>query len=108
MKNYCKLLIILFFVSCSKPVDENTGPHADEVFVINNAMFGISSDKTNARQTTDGINNAIKQAKAEGYTSVKLSPGNYLIRCTGATGYQDWDGIFMPNNITLDLAGVKL
>ncbi|MDR2914501.1 MAG: right-handed parallel beta-helix repeat-containing protein [Tannerella sp.] len=108
MKNCCKFLLILIFVSssCAKRVgdDENS----EKVYVINNTVFGISSNKLNARQTTDGINNAIEQAKVEGYNKVKLTPGDYLIRCTGGTGYEDWNGIFMPNNITLDLTGVKL
>jgi len=109
MKNYFVYLIILsFLVSCSREVNEGTGPHADKMYVIDNAAFGISSNKTNARETTDGINQAIEQAKAEGYTCVKLKPGNYLIRCSGATGYENWDGLFMPNNITLDLTDVKL
>lgn len=108
MKNYFKFLIVLLLISCSRQVDEKMDPYANEVYVIDNAVFGISSDKTNARQTTDGINRAIKHAKAEGYTHIKLNPGNYMICCTGATGYADWNGIFMPNNITLDLTGAKL
>lgn len=106
MKKICTLLIILFlYTSCSS---DNDDQNSDQVYTINNATFGISSNRSNARQTTDGINNAIEQAKVEGYTNVKLTPGEYLIRCTGASGFQDWNGLFMPNNITLDLTGVKL
>jgi len=102
MKISCTFLLMLFlFIACSKDDDNN-------VYVINNTTFGISSDKSNARQTTDGINNAIEQAKVEGYTHVKLTPGEYLIRCTGPDGFQDWNGLFIPNNITLDLTDVKL
>lgn len=96
------ILLLTISFSCSKKGEY------DGVFVINNNTFGISSDKSNARQTTDGINNAIEQAKAEGYNQVKLLPGEYLIRCTGASGYEDWNGIFLPNNITFDLTDVRL
>lgn len=107
MKKYLvHIMLLLFLASCSKEVGER--PRADDVYVIDNAEFGISSDKTNARATTDGINKAIEQAKAAGYTYVKLKAGSYLIRCSGATGYADWDGLFMPNNITLELTDVKL
>ncbi|MDR2918993.1 MAG: right-handed parallel beta-helix repeat-containing protein [Tannerella sp.] len=108
MKNSGILILIwfLFLSSCSK--DDDNGSNSGKVYVINNTTFGISSNKSNARQTTDGINNAIEQAKVEGYTRVKLNPGDYLIRCTGSDGYKDWNGLFMPNNITLDLTGVKL
>lgn len=98
------LLILFLCISCSKDNDETSG----KVFVIDNKTFNISSDGSNPRQTTDGINKAIEQAKEKGYTRVKLTSGLYLIRCKGASGYQDWNGIFMPNNITLDLTGAKL
>ena len=108
MKNSGILILVWFLIlsSCSK--DDDNGSNSGKVFVIDNAAFGISSDKSNARQTTDGINKAIDQAKAEGYNHVKLTPGVYLIRCNGASGYEDWNGIFMPNNITLDLTGATL
>lgn len=121
MRYYNTLLVLLFLcVACSKEVGGGDDPlgdgdpieggsqHSGPVYVINNAAFGISAKKTNARQTTDGINQAIEQAKTEGYTRVKLKPGDYLIRCSGASGYQDWNGLFMPNNIELDLTGAKL
>ena len=108
MKNSVILILIWSFIlsSCSK--DDDNGSNSGKVYVINNTTFGISSNKSNARQTTDGINHAIEKAKTEGYTHIKLNPGEYLIRCTGASGYEDWNGLFMPNNITLDLTGVKL
>ena len=110
MKN-CYILSIILFISfsiysCSSSNDDEGIDK--KVFVINNAEFGISSNKTNARATTDGINTAIERAKDEGYNIVKLPKGSYLICCTGATGYDTGNGIFMPNNITLDLTDVKL
>lgn len=105
MKYNCIFLLILsLFISCSG----NDEKDSDKVFIIDNKTFGISSDKTNARNTTDGINKAIEQAKSEGYSHVRLTPGEYLIRCKFSSGYKDWDGIFMPNNITLDLTDVTL
>jgi hypothetical protein len=77
------------------------------VYVIDNAAFGISANKTNARATNDGINAAMKQAKKEGYKTVKLTPGEYLLVPSGR-GYENRGGIFIPNNITLDLTGATL
>lgn len=100
------LMVLCLLISCSDDDDDKTG--SNKVYVVNNTAFGISSNRTNARQTTDGINKAIEQAKTEGYTNVRLTAGEYLIRCTGSDGYKDWNGLFMPNNITLDLTNVKL
>lgn len=110
MKKYIIFIgLIIAFMACSKdsPSDPNNG-NDKNVYVINNRNFGISSNKTNARKTTDGINQAITQAKEEGYTHIKLTPGKYLINCEGSDGYKDWNGLFMPNNITLDLTDVTL
>lgn len=100
------LLALLFIVSCSKDTDAISG--VDRVYVISNAEFGIRADKTNAKATTDGINKAIEQAKAEGYNVVKLVKGDYLIHCTGETDWYPVNGIFVPTNMTLDLTGARL
>ena len=100
---YLTLLASLLLFSCS-----NDDSESSDVFVINNSRFGISGNKSNARQTTDGINKAIEQAKDEGYRVIKLAKGEYLICSEGATGYDNGNGIFIPNNITLDLTEAKL
>lgn len=105
---FSAVFLILTFFSCSSEEENDGTGKTDKVFVIDNAKFGISNNKSNARETTDGINKAIEQAKDQGYTSVKLTKGDYLIRCTGATGYETGNGIFMPNNITLDLTDTRL
>lgn len=94
------LFFLIFVLSCSN--DDG------DIYVIDNGAFGISPYKTNARATTDGINRAIGRAKSEGYYRVKLLPGDYLILCSGATGYDKGNGLIMPNNIVLDLTGVRL
>ncbi|MBK5721744.1 right-handed parallel beta-helix repeat-containing protein [Dysgonomonas sp. Marseille-P4677] len=97
------LLLSVLIFSCS-----NDDSQTSDTFVINNSKFGISASKTNARQTTDGINRAIEQAKDEGYSIVKLTKGEYLISSEGVTGYDNGNGIFIPNNFTLDLTEAKL
>lgn len=107
MKQYCPflLLTLLLCFSCTK---EDSGENANKVYVINNSAFGIRSDKTNAKATTNGINKAIEQAKADGYTIIKLSKGDYLIHCIGETDWYPENGIFVPTNITLDLTDARL
>jgi hypothetical protein len=98
------IAIALAAASCSteKRVDEPT----ERVYVIDNATFGIHSDRTNARSTNDGINDAIKKAKKEGYNIIRFSPGEYLLVADNhSLGYVRRGGIFVPNNITLDLTG---
>ncbi|MDR2679415.1 MAG: hypothetical protein LBC47_01240, partial [Tannerella sp.] len=70
------VLLHLSIAGCSNPTGGDEG-----VYVINNAEFGIPSDKTNARATTDGFNRAIEKARAEGYTTVRFAPGEYLVAC---------------------------
>ncbi|MDR1938183.1 MAG: hypothetical protein LBQ73_06780, partial [Tannerellaceae bacterium] len=79
----------------------------DKVFVINNAEFGIRSDKTNARATTDGINRAIETAKEEGYNVVKFAPGDYLISCENPWWDLPRDGIFLCSKMTFDLGTAR-
>lgn len=98
------VLSVLFLTTCSSDDDD----WGEDVFVIENSKFGIHSNNTNARETTDGINAAIELAKDKGYSYIKLKKGDYLIRCTGVTGWDTGNGIFIPNNITLDLTGARL
>ncbi|MDR2914500.1 MAG: right-handed parallel beta-helix repeat-containing protein [Tannerella sp.] len=81
---------------------------AGKVYIIDNNAYGIRADKKESRATTDGINKAIEQAKAERYDIVKLTEGDYLIECTGDRSWYPTDGIFVPTNITLDLTGARL
>jgi hypothetical protein len=79
-------------------LDNNYG-----VYVIDNARFGIHSDRTNARATTDGINRAIEEAHEEGYTVVRFTAGEYLITCLSDATKHPTDGIFLCSNTTFDL-----
>lgn len=99
----CTILsICLCMLSCSS--NDNKG-----VYVIDNKQFGISNDKTNARATTDGINAALREAKAQGHTTIKLAKGEYLIECTGNNRWVlPTDGIIVPSDITLDLSEAKI
>lgn len=94
-------LLFLLLAACSKNEDKHT-------YFIYNDRFGISAEKTNARATTDGINKAIEQAKNEGYSTVKLAKGDYLIDCADDGSLYPTNGIFVPTNITLDLGDAKL
>ncbi|MDR2680850.1 MAG: right-handed parallel beta-helix repeat-containing protein [Tannerella sp.] len=102
-------LFACFFVcfSCiteSRVIETET---EERVYVINNDEFGIRSDRTGARATNDGLNAALKQAKKEGYRTVKLTPGDYLLVASGR-GYENHGGIFVPSDITFDLTGARL
>lgn len=99
------ILMLLFITSCSKETDD---ADTEKVYVIRNNEFGIRADKTNAQATTEGINKAIEQAKAEGYNVVKLTEGDYLIHCVGESDWYPVNGIFVPTNMTLDLTNARL
>lgn len=81
----------------------------ENLYTIDNDAFMIKSNGSDARATTDGINNAILWAKERGYGGVSLTTGIYLIQ-------SEWknpnitpnDGIFVPSNTILDLANAIL
>jgi polygalacturonase len=93
-------LLHLLLPGCSNPPDDYSG-----VYVIDNAVFGIGADKTNARATTDGFNRAIEKARSEGYTSVRFAPGKYLVACVSDVMTYPTDGIFLYSNMSFDLGG---
>ncbi|MFV0536204.1 MAG: right-handed parallel beta-helix repeat-containing protein [Dysgonomonas sp.] len=109
MVKYCCTLLVLslLFISCSEDDDVDSGVKEERVYVIDNAKFGIKSNKTEAKATTDGINKAIETAKAEGYNVVKFADGDYLIFCVNDASWYATDGIFVPTNMTLDLGNAK-
>ncbi len=75
-------------------------------YTIENARFGIDSNGGNPRATTDGINQALKWAKAEGYTAVKFEKGTYMVQCNWRNRYiAPTDGILVPSGLSLDLNG---
>lgn len=107
------ILILLLYCGCThttveRDIEEETTPSSD-VFVIDNQLFHIASNQTNARATTDSINAAIRKAKAEGFEKIKLTTGRYLISSKGNDrwGYPK-DGIFVPSHTTLDLTDATL
>jgi hypothetical protein len=99
-------LLVLAGCSISEVINGDSG-NADKIFVINNAGFGIHSDKTNARATTDGINRAIETAREEGYNVIKFAPGDYLIACDNPTYDNPRDGIFLCSKMTFDLGTAR-
>lgn len=107
---FIQLSILLLFgsLSCVTEIVEtgggSGGSEPEKVYVVNNAEFGIYSNKTNARSTNDGINAVIKKAKKEGYNVVKFTAGDYLLVADGSNyGYTNRGGIFIPSFMTLDL-----
>ncbi len=71
-------------------------------YTIETARFDISTEGTNARETTDGINEALQWAKQQGYKSVVFPKGTYLIQCA-------WNNRFIaPTDGILPPSGMKL
>ena len=109
-------ILIICLISCNDR-SENSELRPDgfqkksgnPVYVIDNGFWGISSSRQNSRATTDGINHALAAAKAQGYTHIKLAPGEYQVQCTGNNRWViPTDGILVPSGITLDLTDTKI
>lgn len=98
--------MLLLASSCTD--DTESGEKEDKIYTINITKFGIRADKTEAIATTNGINEAIEWAKTEGYNTVRLPEGDYLIHCIGETDWYATNGIFVPTNMTLDLGNARL
>lgn len=83
--------------------EENTD---STTYTIENNRFGIDSKGGNARATTDGINQALVWAKAQGYTTIKFVKGTYMVQCNWRDRcIAPTDGILVPSGLTLDLNG---
>ncbi len=82
-----------------EPIDPETG-------LINNDFFGISDDFSNARKTTEGINEAIRYASRNNIEYIKLKEGNYSIMANRSENGKR--GIILCSNITLDLNSSKI
>ena len=120
-------VILIFFIICAififfesskmetmieKIKIQSFGNPIDETGLINNQYFYISNNEKNAKQTTDGINKAIKYAYKNNINYIKLEKGTYLI-----DGKENNDainegntkkGIIMESNIVLYLNGAAL
>lgn len=81
--------------------------------------FNISNNNSNGKETTEGINKAIKYAKENEYKTVKLPKGHYSIDTSvinpieikdkeGNTWTHNRQGITMESNLTLDLTDCTL
>lgn len=82
---------------------------SSNLYVIEPEKFVVSTDGTNARATTDGINNALEWAKQNGYRGVSLPDGTYLIKCSWGNPFTlPDDGIFVPSDTVLDLGRAVL
>lgn len=69
-----------------EPIDLNTGE-------INNEYFAINREGSNEKETTKGINDAIKYANKQNIEYIKLQKGIYKINAA----------IFVRSNVILDL-----
>jgi hypothetical protein len=112
-----KVLISVFIIAAMLSLSaatcasaEETGVTGKGVYTIDNVTFGIYSDGTHSRSTTDGINAALLWAGQNGYTDIRLTDGNYLITSSQLTDRYNCpdDGILIPSGIHLDLGNAVL
>lgn len=65
--------------------------------------WNIFTDKTNAKETTDGLNAVMHAAQKAGHTEIFIPRGNYLIDGVNGTGKtpEEGAGIRPPSNIKI-------
>ena len=105
-------IVIIFFYIFNKIITK------DMEYVIELDEFNISNDNNNAKETTEGINNALKYAKNQGYKIVKLPEGHYAIDTSVISpivlsdGENEWihnrQGIVLQSDIELIMTDVIL
>ncbi|NYE03867.1 hypothetical protein F4694_000586 [Bacillus niacini] len=75
-------------------------------YVIQLANWGIHNDGTHPKETTNGINNALIWAANEGFNTVVIPNGTYLIYGIGTNpNVICKNGIHVPSNMHLKLSG---
>ena len=129
MKKYTKLIftviiLIIVLLSLYMIINKNldlsvyTGNNKN-TYIIELDKFNINNNNKNARDTTIGINNALKFSKEKGYKVVKLPKGNYAIDTSIKTPIElidkeskSWthnmQGIIMQSNLEFDITGATL
>ncbi len=81
-------------------------PTDPAVYTVDLARFGVSSNGTSPVATAEGLDDAFEFAAANGYDTVRLPTGKYLIGKPGNDIY--YDGIDLVSGLTLDLNGSTL
>lgn len=81
--------------------EEPNVANRENEYVINLEEWEISKDGTEAERTTDGINAAIAWASENGYGTVRLPAGNYLVGKPVNDAYTG--GVVLPSNIIFAL-----
>lgn len=77
--------------------------NGNSIYYIKNSDWGIHSDNTNPKDTTNGINNAIRYAHDNGYKKIVFEKGEYLIDVANAS-YNNPNGyIDLQSNLEYDL-----
>lgn len=121
MKKYrvfCMSMIIIVFIAIGVELYKIIENNKKYDYIIELDKFNISNDNINAKQTTEGINNALEFAKSKGYKKVKLPKGHYSIDTSVVTpitlndGKNEWvqnrKGIIIQSNMELILTDVIL
>ncbi|MEK3725223.1 right-handed parallel beta-helix repeat-containing protein [Paenibacillus sp. FSL H8-0034] len=79
---------------------------ANSIYVIELARWGISNNGLNPLATTQGINNALIWANQNGFTTVKLPAGTYMVGKGSANADFSVNACIQPQSDTiLDLYG---
>lgn len=98
----CSALTILFqsFPIATNALTAAPVPNQGRIYELELARWNIYNDKSHAKETTDGINNALQWAHDQGYSTFKVPAGTYLI-AKGTDGTWDPHGrINMVSDMT--------
>lgn len=91
------ILIVLTCPIASNALTTSPIPMQGRVYELELAKWHIYNDKTHAKETTDGFNNALEWAHDQGYKIFKVPAGTYLI-AKGTDG--TWDSHGRINMVT--------
>ena len=113
--------ILLLYYSYGNKIylQSNFEYRTKDTYIIDLEKFDISRDNKKAKETTIGINNALKFAKEKGYEVAKLPKGNYLIDTSIKNPIELTDeenrswthnrqGIIMQSDLEFDITGAIL
>ena len=87
MKKKLGLFIVMMVLLTTPFFSIKYADARSEVYELELNRWGVFNDNTHAIETTKGINSALKWAKNNGYKTVKIPDGTYLI----AKGSEDAD-----------------
>ena len=89
-----------------KPIEQTILPN--EIYYVDNSLYGIDPNKSNMDATTQGIRNALNYASTNGFKKIVFNKGDYLVNPILEGESYSSGLIKIPSNMIVDFSGATV